>query len=60
MEPKWEASDELIICKTNFTQEWAIMECTWKGNDKQTTVVDLGIPDEYKKHSKVFSEEGVK
>jgi hypothetical protein len=27
MEPEWEASDELIICKTHFAQDWAIAEC---------------------------------
>jgi hypothetical protein len=48
MEPKWEASNELIICKMNFAQEWAIAERAWKGKDKQMTVADLGIPNEYK------------
>jgi hypothetical protein len=60
MEPEWEASDELIICKTHFAQDWAIMEHAQKGKDKETTVVDVGIPNEYKQHSKVFSKEGAK
>jgi RNase H-like domain found in reverse transcriptase/Reverse transcriptase (RNA-dependent DNA polymerase) len=60
MEPEWEASDELIICKTHFAQDWAIAERAWKGKDKEVTVADLGIPNEYKQHSKVFSEEGAK
>jgi Reverse transcriptase (RNA-dependent DNA polymerase) len=60
MEPKWEASDELIICKMHFTQDWAIVEHAQKGKDKAVTVADQGIPNEYKQHSKVFSKEGVK
>jgi hypothetical protein len=48
MEPKWEASDELIICKMHFTQDWAIAERAQKGKDKQVTVADQGIPDKYK------------
>jgi Reverse transcriptase (RNA-dependent DNA polymerase) len=60
MEPEWEAGDELIICKTHFAQDWAIAERAQKGKDKEVTVVDIGIPDEYKQHSKVFSEEGAK
>jgi gag-polyprotein putative aspartyl protease len=48
MEPEWEAGDELIICKTHFTQDWAIVEWARKGKDKEVTVADLGIPNEYK------------
>jgi hypothetical protein len=60
MEPKWEAGNELIICKTHFAQDWAIAERAQKGKDKAVTVADQGIPDKYKQHSKVFSEEGAK
>jgi hypothetical protein len=48
MEPKWEAGDELIICKMHFTQDWAIAERTQKGKDKQVTIMDQGIPNKYK------------
>jgi hypothetical protein len=48
MEPEWEAGDELIICKMHFAQDWAIAEWAWKGKDKEVTVADQGIPDEYK------------
>jgi hypothetical protein len=49
----WEVGDEVIICKTNFTQEWAI-----KANkDKHTqTMAELGVPAEYQRHETVFSE----
>jgi hypothetical protein len=60
MEPEWEAGDELIICKMHFAQDWAITERAWKGKDKEVTVADQGIPDKYKRHSKVFSKEGAK
>jgi hypothetical protein len=60
MEPKWEAGNELIICKTHFTQDWAIAERARKGKDKAVTVADQGTPNEYQQHSKVFSEEGAK
>jgi hypothetical protein len=60
MEPEWEAGDELIICKTHFAQDWAIAEHAQKGKEKAVTVADQGIPNEYKRHSKVFSKEGAK
>jgi Reverse transcriptase (RNA-dependent DNA polymerase)/RNase H-like domain found in reverse transcriptase len=60
MEPEWEAGNELIICKTHFAQDWAIAERARKGKDKAVTVEDQGIPNEYKRHSKVFSKEGAK
>jgi hypothetical protein len=59
MQPGWEASDELIIAKTHFAQEWAITEKERKGK-APVMVKDLGIPTEYKRHAKVFSEEGAK
>jgi gag-polyprotein putative aspartyl protease len=48
MEPEWEAGDELIICKTHFAQDWAIVERARKGKGKEVTIADQGIPDEYK------------
>jgi hypothetical protein len=53
----WEKGDELIICKTNFAQEWVI-EAN-KGKCAQT-VRDPEIPSEYQRHMTVFSEEAVK
>jgi hypothetical protein len=53
----WEKGDELIICKTNFTQEWAI-EAN-KGKCTQTTG-DPEIPPEYQWHTTVFLEEAAK
>jgi hypothetical protein len=50
MEPKWEAGNELIICKMHFAQDWAIVEHAQKGKDKAVTVMDQGIPDKYKRH----------
>jgi gag-polyprotein putative aspartyl protease len=58
-QPEWEASDELIIAKTHFAQEWAIAERECKGKTP-VMVKDLGIPTEYKRHEAVFSEEGAK
>jgi hypothetical protein len=40
----WEVGDEVIICKTNFAQEWAIEA----NKDKcAQTVAKVGIPIEY-------------
>jgi hypothetical protein len=53
----WEKGDELIICKTNFVQEWAIEanknKCAW-------TMEDPKIPQEYQWHATVFLEEAAK
>jgi hypothetical protein len=58
-QPEWEASDELIITKTHFAQEWAIAKRERKGK-APVTVKDLGILAEYKCHAAVFSEEEAK
>jgi hypothetical protein len=59
MQPEWEASNELIIAKMHFAQEWAIAEKECKGK-ALVTVKDLGIPTEYKRHAAVFLEKGAK
>jgi hypothetical protein len=53
----WEKGDELIVCKTNFAQEWAI-EAN-KGKCAQTAG-EPEIPPEYQRHAMVFSEEAAK
>ena len=45
---EWEDGDEIIINRTNFTQEWAIEA----NQNKQLEA----IPEEYRRHGKVFSE----
>ena len=45
---EWEEGDEIIINRTNFTQEWAIEA----NQNKQLKA----IPEEYHRHAKVFSE----
>jgi hypothetical protein len=44
MDKVWEVGNEVIICKTNFAQEWAI-----KANKSKCaqTVAELGVPAEY-------------
>ena len=46
---EWEEGDEIIINKTNFAQEWAITA-------NQNRPLEA-IPEEYRQHAKVFSEE---
>ena len=45
---EWEEGDEIIINRTNFAQEWAI-----EANQNKHLEA---IPDEYRRHAKVFSE----
>ena len=45
---EWEKGDEIIINRTNFAQEWAI-----EANQNKHLEA---IPDEYRRHAKVFSE----
>jgi hypothetical protein len=53
----WEAGDEVIICKTNFAQEWAIEA----NKDKWAQIADKEeIPAEYECHAMVFSETAAK
>ena len=44
----WEEGDKIIINRPNFAQEWAI-----EVNQKKQLEA---IPDEYRRHKKVFSE----
>jgi RNase H-like domain found in reverse transcriptase/Reverse transcriptase (RNA-dependent DNA polymerase) len=53
----WEKGNKLIVCKTNFAQEWAI-EAN-KGKCTQTAG-EPEIPPEYQWHATVFSEEATK
>jgi hypothetical protein len=53
----WEKRDKVIICKTNFAQEWAIEA----NKDKQAwTAAKEEIPAEYGCHATVFSETAAK
>ena len=45
---EWKDGDEIVINHTNFAQEWAIQANQQKNHDP--------IPEEYRRHKKVFSE----
>jgi hypothetical protein len=49
----WEMGDEVIICKTNFTQEWAIEA---NKNKWAQAAAKEEVPTEYRRHTTVFSE----
>ena len=52
-----EEGDELVmrVCATHFAQEWAI-----KAHDTSKELSTDNLPEEYKRHWKVFSEEEAK
>jgi hypothetical protein len=53
----WEKRDKVIICKTNFAQEWVIEA---NKNKCTQTIAELGIPAKYWCHQIVFSEQVAK
>jgi hypothetical protein len=53
----WEKGDKLIICKTNFAQEWAIEA---NKNKHAQTIEEPEVPREYQQHAMVFSETAAK
>jgi hypothetical protein len=55
--PAWEEGDELIICKTNFAQEWAIKANKSK---RARTMEEPEVLQEYQRHAMVFSEAATK
>jgi hypothetical protein len=45
----------LVVHKTHITQEWAIA-----ANKKRKALMEQDVPEEYRWHAKVFSEEVAK